>query len=173
MQILRNKRFLFIGFITIILLTALALASIAFVFSSTEVSVEICDKVRPEDFSIEDGVILIKHRGDIVKKIDVKKNMLSSEDLKKLSTPGRHTVTINYKKNKSVRTQVNLLRSTSKEVVIERLCRITKLPFYNISGGGTIGIFSKVQPAEGLYPSLKLRLMSTKMEGRKTILEWS
>ena len=162
MQILRNKRFLFIGFITIILLTALALASIAFVFSSTEVSVEICDKVRPEDFSIEDGVILIKHRGDIVKKIDVKKNMLSSEDLKKLSTPGRHTVTINYKKNKSVRTQVNLLRSTSKEVVIDKiLAGLQKTAVYNNINGELelSAYFQKFnQPRKDFTLSLKFTL---------------
>lgn len=121
MIFLKNKKLVFLAIIILLLITGLTLAVVAYVPSLTEVTVEAYDGIKAEDFSIENAVILFKYRNGSIKTMQVTEDMLSDEDLAKLTTPGRHTVAINYEKRKSVQTEINLLRGAKSQVVLNRI----------------------------------------------------
>lgn len=100
---------------------ALTLALVATIPSIEDVCVEANDNIRQQDFSIEKAVVLLKYRDGSVKNLKVTEDMLSDEDLAKLQNPGKHTITINYKKRKSVQVEVNLLKDTDNKVALDKI----------------------------------------------------
>ncbi len=162
MHLLKNKKFIFALLLVAILVSALTIGIIAYVPSVTDVSVELYDNVRSEEFSIENAAVLIKYKNGDVKSIGVTKDMLSEEDNQKLFEPGRHDVTINYKKRKSISAQVNLLRDVKKEKALDMIIKgIQKTAVNNnINGELEFSAFYEMagQPRKDYTVSLKFTL---------------
>lgn len=162
MHTIKNKKFIFVILFVAILIAALTIALIAVIPPVTEVSVELHDNVRSAEFSIENAVVLSKYKNGTVKTVNVTQDMLSDEDNEKLAQPGRHDITINYKKNKSITAQVNLLRDVRKEKAIDKIMEgIQKTAVHNnINGELKFSAFYEMagQPRKDYTLSLKFTL---------------
>ncbi len=174
MHALKYKKIIFLLLLVAILVIALTMALIAYIPSVAEVSVELYDNIRNEDFSIENAVVLFKYRNGEVKTLSVTRDMLSDEDFKKLSQPGRHEITINYKNRKSVKAQVNLLRNTKKDAAIDMIIKgIQKTAVHNNINGDLqfSAYFQKAdQPRKDFSLSLKFTLDIDKWGGANNYL---
>ncbi|MFA5449036.1 MAG: alpha/beta hydrolase [Clostridia bacterium] len=108
-------------FILVLFLAAAMLLSLTACKDKVEVAgvrVESDDEMLPVDFSIENSAVVISYSDGNQERIPITKDMLSDEDKTKLSHSGRHNITVNYDKNKSIDTQIHLLKPAANTALI-------------------------------------------------------
>lgn len=174
MNFLKNKNFILILVVSILLVLGLTLAFISYIPSLSSVEVELHDNIRQQDFSIEDSEVLLRYRDGSVKNLQITKDMLSDEDLAKLSTPGKHVITINYTKRKSVKAQVHLLRNADKDSALDMMVQGMQkaAPQNNINGEIAFSAYYEIQgqPRKDYTLSLKFTLDIDEGDGAENYL---
>lgn len=155
----RIKKALPIVLIAILLVGALTISLVSFIPSVSEITVLAYDNIRQEDFSIENAVVLFKYKDGREKTTKITADMLSGEDLAKLSTSGKHTVTINYAKNKSILAEINLLKSTSRNAVFDKILQglQTTAVYNNINGEFAFSAFYQKEGEQRREYTLSLK----------------
>ncbi|OQC14811.1 MAG: Acetyl esterase [Firmicutes bacterium ADurb.Bin080] len=140
-----------------------------------DVSVECVQNVRPKDFSIDNMQVIFSYKDGRIENLKVTRDMISDEDYEKLSKPGRHTITVNYEKNKSIQTEINLLKASNNDTFFDTLVQSIQkaAPKDNINGEIEASVYYEItgQPRKEYSLKLKFTLDIDTKQGAENYLE--
>jgi hypothetical protein len=140
-----------------------------------DVSVECVQNVRPKDFSIDNMQVIFSYKDGRIENLKVTRDMISDEDYEKLTKPGRHIITVNYEKNKSIQTEINLLKASNNDTFFDTLVQSIQkaAPKDNINGEIEASIYYEItgQPRKEYSLKLKFTLDIDTKQGAENYLE--
>ncbi len=143
--------------------------------SPIRIFAEMPNNIRAGDFVLGESAVIFEYQGGRRERIAITNNMLSEDDFAKLSTPGKHTVTINYSDDSSVQATINILQSATHDAVINKIIKGIQLaaPQNNINGEIELSLHYQFGnlPRKEYNVKLKFTLDIDEFDGAENYLE--